>query len=418
MEDDYLSAPRKRGRPKKNVIVPPNQSMVPIGTNLNKPKKNEIITKLDADKLENVGIIKPDFSSFVAASSIPTKSSTFSPFASAIASITYPLTTKSTNPIISQSNEIISSSSPSVLSIKSKWLTIPEHRPIYNRLTEFMTRSSIPNLLFYGEAGSGKKSIVAWFVNHLYYGTSPQGKDSQKMLYGIDSAKVLISDCITNNGIDFVRNNIQYFAKTNTIYNSSEIAKFKVVIMYNAEHLTSNAQTALRRCIEIYSTSTRFIMIVRNPERLIAPILSRFCDIYVPLPLLNDVPTSLYKYNKNNKAIVNPSISNNTSISIEPIQIKKQLLTQQILDYQKAVQTAFSISSLQMAEKLYEQGYSGIDILEQLDNFISNPIIAINLRLKYDIIRKHFYNECAHIAFLLHYISMRNEIESENLSNK
>ena len=73
--------------------------------------------------------------------------------------------------------------------------------------------------------------------------------------------------------------------------------------MYNAEHLTSDAQTALRRSIEVHSSTTRFIMVVRNPERLIAPILSRFCDIYVPLPIWNGEPMSLYKINKKSRTI-------------------------------------------------------------------------------------------------------------------
>ena len=43
-----------------------------------------------------------------------------------------------------------------------------------------------------------------------------------------------------------------------------------------------DAQSALRRCIELFSHNTRFFMIVENKYKLLNPILSRFCQIYVP----------------------------------------------------------------------------------------------------------------------------------------
>ena len=45
-----------------------------------------------------------------------------------------------------------------------------------------------------------------------------------------------------------------------------------------------DAQSALRRCIEQFSHNTRFFIIVENIETLLKPILSRFCNIYIPSP--------------------------------------------------------------------------------------------------------------------------------------
>ena len=56
----------------------------------------------------------------------------------------------------------------------------------------------------------------------------------------------------------------------------------KTVILRNADKLTQDAQSALRRCIEIYSKSTRFIIIVENKDNILNPILSRFCSMFIP----------------------------------------------------------------------------------------------------------------------------------------
>jgi hypothetical protein len=57
---------------------------------------------------------------------------------------------------------------------------------------------------------------------------------------------------------------------------------FKTIVLFNADSLTIDAQSALRRCIELFSYNTRFFIVVENKEKLLNPILSRFCEIYVP----------------------------------------------------------------------------------------------------------------------------------------
>jgi hypothetical protein len=64
----------------------------------------------------------------------------------------------------------------------------------------------------------------------------------------------------------------------------------------NAHHLTADAQSALRRCIELFSYNTRFFIVVENKNKLLTPILSRFCEIYVPEHEDAGVPTNLHTY--------------------------------------------------------------------------------------------------------------------------
>ena len=56
---------------------------------------------------------------------------------------------------------------------------------------------------------------------------------------------------------------------------------FKSIVLYDADHLTSDAQYSLRRCIEQYSNNTRFFLVCTNKYNLLNPICSRFTQIYL-----------------------------------------------------------------------------------------------------------------------------------------
>ena len=72
---------------------------------------------------------------------------------------------------------------------------------------------------------------------------------------------------------------------------------FKSIILENADSLTNDAfQSALRRCIELFSHSTRFFIIVEDKYKLLKPILSRFCEIFIQEPLIDDKRTNLHQY--------------------------------------------------------------------------------------------------------------------------
>jgi hypothetical protein len=87
-------------------------------------------------------------------------------------------------------------------------------------------------------------------------------------------------NCAHGKGIKFIREELKFFAKSNVQSNTGIL--FKTIVLLNADNLTIDAQSALRRCIELFSSNTRFFIIVENKNKLLNPILSRFCEIYVP----------------------------------------------------------------------------------------------------------------------------------------
>ena len=118
----------------------------------------------------------------------------------------------------------------------------------------------------------------------------------------------------------------KFFAKTN-IHNKNNNL-FKSIVLFNADQLTIDAQSALRRCIEQFSHTTRFFILVNNVNRLLKPILSRFCNIYIPVPIINNRNISLHENFKDH-------LTNNEFIVKRNKWLKKKLETKKnVMDIQ------------------------------------------------------------------------------------
>lgn len=135
------------------------------------------------------------------------------------------------------------------------------------KLDYYLSQNKIPNLIFHGTAGSGKKTLLNKFLQKIY---------TDKRVF---EEQVMRVNCAFGKGIKFIREDIKYFSRMNTH------CTFKSVVLLNAEKLTSDAQFALRRCIEQFSHNTRFFMVTSDKYKLIKPILSRFSELYVYSPI-------------------------------------------------------------------------------------------------------------------------------------
>ena len=143
------------------------------------------------------------------------------------------------------------------------------HSDIKKKLNYFISKKKIPHIIFHGEHGSGKRTLLKEFINNIY-------NNDKELL----KTYVIVIDCGHGKGIKFIREELKFFAKTN-IHTSGDIVKS--VILLNADKLTIDAQSALRRCIELFSKTTRFFIIIEDKFKLLRPILSRFCEIFIRL---------------------------------------------------------------------------------------------------------------------------------------
>lgn len=127
------------------------------------------------------------------------------------------------------------------------------HKDIKKKLNNFLKDNNVPHLLFYGPCGSGKKTLVNEYIHSIYPNTNEYKQNVMKV------------DCALGKGIQFIREEIKQFAKSH-IFSKN---KFKTILLYNADKLTVDAQSALRRCIELFSNTTRFFVIVERKTRII-----------------------------------------------------------------------------------------------------------------------------------------------------
>lgn len=269
------------------------------------------------------------------------------------------------------------------------------HENILQRLEYFKEIQKIPNIIFHGPSGSGKRTIVKTFIDDIY----DKNKDKIKSF-------VIYVNCAHGKGIKFIREELKFFAKTHINSNGGNI--FKSVVLLNADKLTMDAQSALRRCIEVFSHNTRFFLVVENKYNLLKPILSRFCEIYVPEPIINGKQVNLYKYNVN-------STFNMTDIANKRDEwLKKELV--------KIINKPPKMSDLvDLSIKMYERSYSGIDIIKLLEHtkLMDNKITEdkkYELLVQFNKIKKEFRNEKILILFILNFLFVSSEFNLENIS--
>ena len=269
------------------------------------------------------------------------------------------------------------------------------HQSIKTKLDYFYNIRKIPNIIFHGPSGSGKRTIINDFIHKIY--------NNEK---NIIKNFVMYVNCAHGKGIKFIRDELKFFAKTNI--NSNNGYTFKSIVLLNADKLTMDAQSALRRCIELFSHNTRFFIIVENKYNLLKPILSRFCEIYVPEPVINNNTINLYKYNLN-------TTFNMKDIKQNRIEwLKKEL--------SKRIHGKTNIDDLiTLSTKLYEKGYSGLDIINLIENtkFIDSYLTIdkkYELLMSFNRVRKEFRNEKLLMMFILNYLFISSELSLENIS--
>jgi DNA polymerase III delta prime subunit len=164
---------------------------------------------------------------------------------------------------------------------------IVEQNDVLNSIKGILAKKEMLNLLFHGPPGVGKTTIALSLAKHLY-----GDKYSEYTL------ELNASD---ERGIKMVRERIKTFAK---LLCDSSVFPFKLIILDEADALTNDSQYALRRIIDDFSHSTRFIIICNYLNKLINPIISRFRTFQFKQISLSSANIILQKIIKKEKLIV------------------------------------------------------------------------------------------------------------------
>lgn len=250
-------------------------------------------------------------------------------------------------------------------------------KEIVKRLEAFVKQKNMPHVLFAGPAGVGKSTLALVVARELF-------KDTWKENF-------LELNASDERGIDVVRIKVKEFARTKPI----DDMPFKIIFLDECDALTREAQQALRRTMENYTKTCRFMLSCNYSSKIIDPIQSR-CVVFKFKPLekkevfgLIDEIAKDQKFHIDEKAkeafyevsegdlrkvanILQSAAAISEKITEETVySVASQAMPKEVTEI---LNDALSLNILEARRKLLsvmlEKGLSGIDVIKQIQSLV------------------------------------------------
>ena len=262
-------------------------------------------------------------------------------------------------------------------------------KDIVKRLKAFVEHRNMPHLLFAGPAGVGKTTLSLVIVKEMY------GESWNENFLELNASD--------ERGIDVVRVKVKEFARTKAIGD----VPFKIIYLDECDALTREAQQALRRTMENYTTTCRFILSCNYSSKIIEPIQSR-CAVFRFKPLekeelLKIIDRVMHKESLKldedaKDALIQVSEGDCRRLenilqacSVMGSKVSKELVFEvaafaepkevtDILEY--SIKSDFIKAKSKLLDVMLTYGLSGLDIIKQLQKEIWNLKIDANKKLE------------------------------------
>ncbi|KAI9739388.1 MAG: Replication factor C (RF-C) subunit [Claussenomyces sp. TS43310] len=189
------------------------------------------------------------------------------------------------------------------------------HQDLSERLRSLAQNGEFPHLLVYGPSGAGKKTRIVATLKELYgpgvekikidsrvFQTTTNRKLEFNIVASIYHLEITPSD-VGNYDRVVVQDLLKEVAQTQQVDQSAK-QRFKVVVINEADHLSRDAQAALRRTMEKYSPNLRLILLANSTANIIAPIRSRTLLVRVAAPTEQEICDVLAKTGKKEGLLV------------------------------------------------------------------------------------------------------------------
>lgn len=227
------------------------------------------------------------------------------------------------------------------------------HKKEINKLKIMSEDDSIPHLIFYGPNGSGKKTTINMFLEMVYdkyvhemidsvYSVTGSGNTTTEVTIKQSNYHIIIEP--NNNNFDryLIQDVVKEYARRVPLNVFTAKKVFKTVLINNIDNLSYYAQTSLRRTMEKYSKTCRFIMWSRSLSKVIEPLKSRCYCFKIKSPSDSELMEMLLDVSLKEK--MNVTLDQYTDIiGTAKGNAKKALWQLELLNFNEDIKTTYDV---------------------------------------------------------------------------
>jgi len=255
------------------------------------------------------------------------------------------------------------------------------HKEIFKKLEKISKDDDIPHIIFYGNPGSGKKTAINLFLEMIFdksvykldnskYTVVSSGNIENEVMVKQSDHHIIIEP--NNNNFDryLIQDIVKVYAKKYPLSIFEKNRNFKTVQINHLDNLSYYAQTSLRRTMEIYSKSCRFIMWCYSLSKVIEPLRSRCLCIHIPTQPYDE----LIKWTFNIACLENIKLNPYTLHKILEASngnLKKILWKLDLYKYKKRINNGYEISIMNLIKEIMENGP-----IEKIRAYVYNMMIT------------------------------------------